>query len=87
MQTVPVPAGIIGKTLAEVQDELGGLGLQIAVASGSSKTFDALVSSNTPQAGSKVETGSTVILATGDAGDETSDNGTTRPSPTRADGT
>jgi hypothetical protein len=46
-----------------------------------------MVTSSTPQAGSEVAVGSTVTLVTADAGDETSGNGTTSPSPTPTDGT
>ncbi|MFF1655443.1 Stk1 family PASTA domain-containing Ser/Thr kinase [Streptomyces sp. NPDC058255] len=76
-QTVRIPTDIVGRTLAEVQDELGGLGLKVSVASGSSQASDAVVTSTTPQAGSEVTTGSTVIVATEEAGDQPSDGAST----------
>ncbi|MFD5406227.1 PASTA domain-containing protein [Streptomyces griseorubiginosus] len=41
VQTVRIPTDIVGKDLAEVQNELGGLGLQVTVASGYSQASDA----------------------------------------------
>ena len=63
-QTVAVPGDIVGKTLAEVRSELDGLGLDASVASGSSQNSDAIVTSSTPQVGSEVPIGSTVIVVT-----------------------
>ncbi|MGW1209295.1 PASTA domain-containing protein [Streptomyces sp. NPDC002499] len=77
VQTVEIPADITGKTLAEVRDELGALGLQVAVATGYSQADDAVVTSSTPQAGSEVEAGSTVVLSTQDPDTGDSDEGTT----------
>ncbi|MCL8015635.1 PASTA domain-containing protein [Streptomyces sp. AS02] len=48
VETVRIPTGIVGRTLAEVQDELGALGLRTTVASGSSQDSDAVVTSSTP---------------------------------------
>jgi serine/threonine-protein kinase len=76
VETVQIPTDIVGRTLAEVQDELGGLGLQVSVASGYSQSSDAVVTSSTPQAGSEVEAGSTVIVVTEEASDEPSDDET-----------
>ncbi|MGW3448797.1 PASTA domain-containing protein [Streptomyces sp. NPDC001076] len=76
VQTVQIPADIVGKTLAEVQNELGDLGLQTAVASGYSQASDAVVTSSTPAAGSEVEAGSTVVVVTEEAQDTSSDDGT-----------
>ncbi|MDN3027459.1 PASTA domain-containing protein [Streptomyces sp. S.PB5] len=76
VQTVQIPTDIIGKTLAEVQNELGGLGLQVTVASGYSQASDAVVTSSTPAAGSEVEEGSTVVVVTEEAQDTPSDDGT-----------
>lgn len=67
VQTVQIPADIVGKTLAEVQDELSALGLQVSVATGYSQASDALVTSSTPATGSEVEAGSTVVVVTQDA--------------------
>ncbi|MEV6941554.1 PASTA domain-containing protein [Streptomyces sp. NPDC051172] len=76
VQTVQIPTDIVGKTLAEVQNELGGLGLQATVASGYSQASDAVVTSSTPAAGSEVEAGSTVVVVTEEAQDPSSDDGT-----------
>ncbi|MCL8009942.1 Stk1 family PASTA domain-containing Ser/Thr kinase [Streptomyces sp. AS02] len=76
VQTVQIPADIIGETLAEVQNELGDLGLQATVASGYSQASDAVVTSSTPAAGSEVEAGSTVVVVTEEAQDTPSDDGT-----------
>lgn len=76
VETVQIPTDIVGETLAEVQDELDGLGLQVSVASGSSQASDAVVTSSTPEAGSEVEAGSTVIVVTEEASDEPSDGAT-----------
>ncbi|MGI5459602.1 PASTA domain-containing protein [Streptomyces sp. CA-249302] len=76
VQTVQIPTDIVGKTLDEVQNELGGLGLQVTVASGDSQASDAVVTSSTPQAGSEVEAGSTVVVVTQEAQDTSSDDGT-----------
>ncbi|QNP74362.1 PASTA domain-containing protein [Streptomyces roseirectus] len=76
VRTVRIPADIIGKTLGEVQNELGGLGLQVTVASGYSQASDAVVTSSTPAAGSEVEEGSTVVVVTEEAQDAPSDDGT-----------
>ncbi|MBE8470001.1 Stk1 family PASTA domain-containing Ser/Thr kinase [Streptomyces justiciae] len=76
VQTVQIPTDIVGKTLAEVQDELGGLGLQVTVASGYSQASDAVVTSSTSAAGSEVEAGSTVVVVTEEAQDTSSDDGT-----------
>ena len=90
VQTVQIPTDIIGKTLAEVQNELGGLGLQVTVASGYSQASDAVVTSSTPAAGSEVEAGSTVVVVTEEAQDASSDDGTptdgTATTPTATDG-
>ncbi|MFJ6079934.1 PASTA domain-containing protein [Streptomyces sp. NPDC092369] len=77
VQTVQIPADITGKTLAEVRDELGALSLQVAVATGYSQADDAVVTSSTPQVGSEVEAGSTVVLSTQDPDTSDSDEGTT----------
>lgn len=77
VQTVQIPADIIGKTLAEVQNELGDLGLQVTVASSYSQASDAVVTSSTPAAGSEVEAGSTVVVVTEEAQGTSSDDGTT----------
>ncbi|MFF7760641.1 Stk1 family PASTA domain-containing Ser/Thr kinase [Streptomyces griseorubiginosus] len=76
VQTVQIPADIVGKTLAEVQNELGDLGLQVTVASGYSQAADAVVTSSTPTAGSEVEAGSTVVVVTEEAQATPSDGGT-----------
>ncbi|MGW3115856.1 PASTA domain-containing protein [Streptomyces sp. NPDC001107] len=76
VQTVQIPTDIVGKTLAEVQNELGGLGLQVTVASGYSQASDAVVASSTPAAGSEVEAGSTVVVVPEEAQDTSSDDGT-----------
>lgn len=76
VQTVQIPADIIGKTLAEVRNELGDLGLQATVASGYSQASDAVVTSSTPAAGSEVEAGSTVVVVTEEPQDTSSDDGT-----------
>ncbi|MFD3841900.1 PASTA domain-containing protein [Streptomyces sp. NPDC058642] len=76
VQTVQIPADIIGKTLAEVQSELSDLGLRATVASGYSQASDAVVTSSTPAAGSEVEAGSTVVVVTEEAQDSSSDDGT-----------
>ncbi|MEU0949496.1 PASTA domain-containing protein [Streptomyces canus] len=76
VQTVQIPADIVGKTLAEVQNELGDLGLQATVASGYPQASDAVVTSSTPAAGSEVEAGSTVVVVTEEAQDTPSDDGT-----------
>ncbi|MEU6142762.1 PASTA domain-containing protein [Streptomyces sp. NPDC047081] len=76
VQTVQIPTDIVGKTLAEVQNELGGLGLQVTVASGYSQVSDAVVTSSTPGAGSEVEAGSTVAVVTEEAQDTSSGDGT-----------
>ena len=68
MQTVQIPTDIVGKSLADVQNELSALGLQVSVATGYSQASDALVTSSTPTAGSEVEAGSTVAVVTQDAG-------------------
>ncbi|WP_093906928.1 Stk1 family PASTA domain-containing Ser/Thr kinase [Streptomyces sp. cf386] len=73
VETVQIPTGIVGRTLAEVQDELAALGLRTAVASGSSRASDAVVTSGTPAAGSEVEAGSMVIVVTEESGAGTSD--------------
>lgn len=86
VETVRIPTDIVGETVAEVQDELGGLGLQVSVASGSSQASDAVVTSSTPEAGSEAETGSTVIVVTEEASDEPSD-GETPTDDTSADAT
>ncbi|NUP16098.1 MAG: serine/threonine protein kinase [Streptomyces sp.] len=76
VQTVQIPTDIAGKTLAEVQDELSALGLQVSVATGNSQASDAVVTSSTPAAGSEVEAGSTVVVVTQDASTDQSDEGT-----------
>ncbi|MEU1405632.1 Stk1 family PASTA domain-containing Ser/Thr kinase [Streptomyces sp. NPDC005728] len=63
-QTVEIPGDIVGKTLAEVRSELDGRGLTVSVASGSSQASDSIVTSSTPQVGSEVAEGSTVIVVT-----------------------
>jgi beta-lactam-binding protein with PASTA domain len=86
VQTVQIPTDIIGKTLAEVQNELGDLGLQATVASGYPQTSDAVVTSSTLAAGSEVEAGSTVVVVTEEAQDTPSDDGTaTTPGATTGD--
>ncbi|WTK75583.1 PASTA domain-containing protein [Streptomyces sp. NBC_01515] len=77
VQTVQIPTDIVGKTLAEVQDELDALGLKVTVATGYSQASDAVVTSITPAAGSEVEAGSTVAVVTQDAGTDQSDGDTT----------
>ncbi|MER5521652.1 PASTA domain-containing protein [Streptomyces sp. NPDC002763] len=76
VQTVQIPTDIIGKALAEVQNELGGLGLQVTVASGYPQASGAVVTSSTPAAGSEVEAGSTVVVVTEEAQATSSDDGT-----------
>ncbi|WP_416980546.1 PASTA domain-containing protein [Streptomyces sp. T028] len=76
VQTVQISTDILGKTLAEVQNELGALGLQVTVASGYPQASDAVVTSSTPAAGSEVEAGSTVVVVTEEAEDASSDAGT-----------
>ncbi|MEU6260961.1 PASTA domain-containing protein [Streptomyces sp. NPDC047043] len=76
VQTVQIPTDIVGKTLAEVQNELGGLGLQVTVASGYPQASESVVTSSTPSAGSEVEAGYTVVVVTEEAQDTSSDNGT-----------
>ncbi|MFG2554702.1 PASTA domain-containing protein [Streptomyces sp. NPDC048581] len=76
VQTVQIPTDIVGKTLSEVQDELGALGLQVTVVTGYSQASDAVVTSSTPAAGSEVEAGSTVVVVTQEAGTDQSDEGT-----------
>jgi beta-lactam-binding protein with PASTA domain len=82
VRTVQIPADIVGRTLAEVQDELGGLGLRVSVASGSSQASDAVVTSSTPAAGSEVEAGSTVIVVTEEPAEESGDGTETTGTPT-----
>ncbi|MEU6201008.1 PASTA domain-containing protein [Streptomyces sp. NPDC047061] len=89
-QTVQIPTDIVGETLGEVQSELNGLGLQVTVASGYPQSSDAVVTSSTPEAGSDVEVGSTVVVVTETTGDTSSGDGTTSgtttsPSPTSTD--
>ncbi|MFJ7116479.1 PASTA domain-containing protein [Streptomyces albogriseolus] len=76
VQTVQISTDIVGKTLSEVQNELGALGLQVTVASGYPQASDAVVTSSTPAAGSEVEAGSTVVVVTEEAEDASSDAGT-----------
>ncbi|AYC36266.1 Stk1 family PASTA domain-containing Ser/Thr kinase [Streptomyces griseorubiginosus] len=76
VQTVQIPADIVGNPLAEVRNELGDLGLQVTVASGYSQAADAVVTSSTPTAGSEVEAGSTVVVVTEEAQATPSDDGT-----------
>ncbi|MFF7047951.1 PASTA domain-containing protein [Streptomyces griseorubiginosus] len=76
VQTVQIPTDIVGKTLAEVQNELGDLGLRVTVSSGYSQASDAVVTSSTPAAGSEVEAGSTVVVVTEEAQATPSDDGT-----------
>ena len=76
VQTVQIPADIVGNPLAEVRNELGDLGLQVTVASGYSQAADAVVTSSTPTAGSEVEAGSTVVVVTEEAQATPSDGGT-----------
>ncbi|MCX5556516.1 PASTA domain-containing protein [Streptomyces sp. NBC_00038] len=76
VRTVRIPTDIVGKTLAEVHDELSALGLQVSVAGGHSRATDAVVMSSTPQAGSEVEVGSTVVVVTEDAGTDQPEEGT-----------
>ncbi|MFE5814841.1 PASTA domain-containing protein [Streptomyces sp. NPDC056479] len=83
VETVQVPADIVGRTLAEVRSELSALGLGTSVVSGYSQASDAVVTSSTPQAGSEVAAGSSVVVITGDANDESSDEVTpTEVTPT-----
>ncbi|NEB03517.1 Stk1 family PASTA domain-containing Ser/Thr kinase [Streptomyces sp. SID13726] len=90
VETVQIPADLVGSTLAEARGELNGLGLEVAVASGSSQTSDAVVTSSNPQAGSEVAAGSTVVLTTEEPTDEPTDSTTqdagsaTTPSDTGA---
>ncbi|GAQ57611.1 Stk1 family PASTA domain-containing Ser/Thr kinase [Streptomyces acidiscabies] len=76
VRTVRIPSDIVGKTLAEVQEELGSLGLQVSVATGYSQASDAVVASSTPAAGSEVTAGSTVVLVTQDVASSPSDGDT-----------
>ncbi|MZG19559.1 PASTA domain-containing protein [Streptomyces sp. SID5914] len=82
VQTVQIPADLVGRTLAEAKGELAGLGLELAVASGSPQASDAVVTSTTPQAGSEVEAGSTVLVVTEDAAEGSSGDATPTASPT-----
>ncbi|MET9104274.1 Stk1 family PASTA domain-containing Ser/Thr kinase [Streptomyces antibioticus] len=72
VETVRIPAGIVGKTLAEARSDLRSLGLQVSVASDSSSAADAVVTSTIPQAGSEVAAGSTVTVVTEAPSDEAS---------------
>ncbi|MFD5080630.1 Stk1 family PASTA domain-containing Ser/Thr kinase [Streptomyces sp. NPDC058371] len=74
VETVQVPADIVGKTLAEVRSELGDLGLDVSVASDSSGASDAVVTASTPEPGSEVAAGSTVTLVTEAAEDDGTDS-------------
>ncbi|MDH6502534.1 PASTA domain-containing protein [Streptomyces sp. SAI-149] len=76
VQTVQIPTDIIGRNLAEVQNELGALDLEVTVASGYPQASDAVVTSSTPAAGSEVEAGSTVVVVTEEAQATSSDDGT-----------
>jgi serine/threonine-protein kinase len=76
VQTVQIPTDITGKNLAEVQNELGALDLEVTVASGYPQASDAVVTSSTPAAGSEVEAGSTVVVVTEEAQATSSDDGT-----------
>ncbi|WP_200302483.1 Stk1 family PASTA domain-containing Ser/Thr kinase [Streptomyces adelaidensis] len=75
VQTVQIPVDVVGRTLAEVQDELGGLGLRVSVASGYSQASDSVVTAATPEAGSEVAAGSTVIVVTEETGEESTSDG------------
>ncbi|MEU9456853.1 PASTA domain-containing protein [Streptomyces sp. NPDC048277] len=77
VQSVRIPSDIVGKTLVDVQNELGALGLQVSVATGYSQASDAVVTSSTPAAGSEVAAGSTVVVVTQDASTGTAGDGTT----------
>ncbi|MFF1447667.1 Stk1 family PASTA domain-containing Ser/Thr kinase [Streptomyces sp. NPDC058274] len=89
VETVQVPADLVGKTLAEVRSELGDLGLDVSVASGSSGASDAVVTSSTPEPGSEVAGGSTVTVVTeaaeGEDSDSDSDSGSDSDSDSGAD--
>ncbi|WP_328874661.1 PASTA domain-containing protein [Streptomyces sp. NBC_00287] len=90
VETVQIPTDIVGRTLTEVQAELGALGLQVTVASGCSQASDAVVTSSTPAAGSEVAEGSTVVVVTEDPADESTDEETpaedTATAPASTDG-
>ncbi|MGW0708212.1 PASTA domain-containing protein [Streptomyces sp. NPDC002643] len=73
VETVRIPTDVVGRTLGEVREQLGALGLQVSVATGYSRASDAVVTSTTPVAGSEVEVGSTVVVVTENASDAQSD--------------
>ncbi|MGF0173867.1 PASTA domain-containing protein [Streptomyces sp. Marseille-Q5077] len=62
--TVWIPTGIVGKTLAAVQDELGALRLHLSVTTGYPQASDAVVTFSIPGSGSEVREGSTVVVVT-----------------------
>ncbi|MFF2993597.1 PASTA domain-containing protein [Streptomyces sp. NPDC057950] len=64
--TVWIPTGIVGKTLAAVQDELGALRLHLSVTTGYSQASDVVVTFSIPGSGSEVREGSTVVVVTED---------------------
>lgn len=72
VETVRIPAGIVGKTLAEARGDLRSLGLRVGVASDSSGASDAVVTSSIPGPGSEVAAGSTVTVVTEEPSDEAS---------------
>ncbi|MFJ5780014.1 Stk1 family PASTA domain-containing Ser/Thr kinase [Streptomyces sp. NPDC093094] len=72
VETVQVPVGIMGKTLAEARSDLQSLGLQVSVASDASSASDAVVTSSVPQPGAEVAAGSTVTVITEEPSDEAS---------------
>ncbi|MFE0700564.1 PASTA domain-containing protein [Streptomyces sp. NPDC058872] len=80
VETVQVPADIMGKTLAEARSDLQSLGLQVSVASDASSASDAVVTSSIPQPGAEVAVGSTVTVIT----DKPSDEASAAPSDTSA---
>ncbi|MFE0459349.1 protein kinase [Kitasatospora sp. NPDC058965] len=62
--TVAVPGDLVGKTLARARAELAELGLNAALAPGSSADDAGTVTAATPSAGTRLSLGGTVLLAT-----------------------
>ncbi|WP_405737470.1 Stk1 family PASTA domain-containing Ser/Thr kinase [Streptomyces sp. NBC_01537] len=81
--TVQVPSDLIGMTLTNARTALNDLGLQVALASGSSAESDALVTASNPTPGSDVASGGTVTLTTQS---QSGDSSTGTPSPSASTG-
>ncbi|MFJ3770438.1 PASTA domain-containing protein [Streptomyces sp. NPDC090075] len=87
VRTVRIPDDLGGATLAEARDELGTLGLRLAVATGYSQDSDAVVTSSGPAAGSEIAAGGTVVVTTEKPSEQSSagttpTDGTATPSAT-----